>query len=57
MVLQQVRRFGSISRSEAAELCRISTSGAYQLLRSLVDAGKLRKVGDRGRYARYELHD
>ncbi len=54
MVLQHAERHGRITRSEAAELCRISPDQAYRLLRRLCDAGRLVRHGDkRGRwYAR-----
>jgi ATP-dependent DNA helicase RecG len=54
MVLQFVQKHGSISRSEAADLCRITESQAYRLLRRLVDRKLLKALGERGRSARYE---
>lgn len=54
MILDYVIAYGSIARSQAAELCQISPVQARYLLRNLVDLGRLRLVGER-RTARYEL--
>jgi len=53
MVLQYVEKYGSISRHEAAELCRISNSQAYRLLDRMVRRGILVRIGTRGRGVRY----
>ncbi|MCY4621238.1 MAG: putative DNA binding domain-containing protein [bacterium] len=52
MVLTFVDRHGSISRREAADLCRIPSERASRLLRRLRDEGALELVG-RKRAARY----
>ena len=54
MVLTFVERHGSITRRDAAELCRLDGTGASRLLRRLRDEGKLDLVGER-RTSRYEL--
>jgi ATP-dependent DNA helicase RecG len=54
MVIQYVEKHGDISRSEAADLCHISGSQAYRLLKKLKEKKHLRAVGDRGRGVRYE---
>jgi ATP-dependent DNA helicase RecG len=54
MILQFIGKHGSVSRGEAADLCRISSSQAYRLLQRLVSEGLLQKVGDRGRSIRYQ---
>ena len=53
MVLQYISKHGSISRAEAADLCNISKSQAYRLLRKLRDEEPLAKTKDRGRGVRY----
>jgi predicted HTH transcriptional regulator len=53
MVLQYVQTHGSISRPEVAELCRITDSQAYRLLRRLVEQNVLRPSGGKARSARY----
>ncbi|HEX6901073.1 MAG TPA: hypothetical protein VF789_15220 [Thermoanaerobaculia bacterium] len=57
MVLQYVQTHGSISRSEAADLCRITEPQAYRLLRRLVEHGLLKSSGGRGRSTRYDSAD
>jgi ATP-dependent DNA helicase RecG len=47
MVLAYVDRWGSITRSKAAELCRLSPQQARLTLRRLVDAGELELRGER----------
>jgi len=53
MVLQYVEKHGSIIRSEAAELCRLSSMQAYRLLRRLTEQGKIRRMGGSTRGVRY----
>lgn len=53
MVLQYVQTHGSISRPEVAELCRLTDSQAYRLLRRLVEQNVLRPSGGKARSARY----
>lgn len=53
MILQYVERHGSISRREAADLCRLSPDQASRVLRALVGKGELRMIGEK-RGARYE---
>lgn len=52
MVLTYVDQFGSITRSKAAELCRLSPPQARVVLKRLVASGDLTLVGER-RAARY----
>lgn len=52
MILDYVRAYGSITRSQAAELCQVSPAQARSNLKRLVDNGRLRLVGER-RTARY----
>ena len=52
MVLTYVGKHGSITRSDAAELCRLKPDQASRLLRRMVGEGKLEMVGMR-RTARY----
>jgi ATP-dependent DNA helicase RecG len=40
MVLQYVEKHGRITRSEAAELCRLTSSQAYRLLKRLEKDGQ-----------------
>ncbi|GAB3751833.1 RNA-binding domain-containing protein [Microlunatus parietis] len=47
MVLAYVDQWGSITRSKAAELCRLSPLQARTTLRRLVDAGELELRGER----------
>lgn len=54
MVLEYVRQYGAITRSQAAELTQVSPDEASRLLRRLAEAGKLVMLGQR-RTARYEL--
>jgi len=53
-VIQYVEKHGSISRREAAELCRLTASQAYQLLQRLEKKGFIEKTQKRGRNVRYE---
>ncbi len=52
MVLQYAQSHGRISRRQAADLCQITSSQAYRLLRHLMKQGKLRPLG-KGRTAAY----
>ena len=52
MVLTHVGKHGSITRSEAAELCRLTPDQASRLLRRMVGEGSLKMTGSR-RTARY----
>ena len=54
MVRQYVEHHGSISRKDAANLCAITSSQAYRLLKKMESAGVLRRVGTHGRNVRYE---
>ncbi len=54
MVLSYVRQHGSIRRNQAADLCRITSLQAKDLLRRLRDAGHLAQQGER-RAAYYVL--
>lgn len=47
MVLAYVDRWGTITRSKAAELCRLSPQQARLVLRRLVDTGELELRGER----------
>jgi ATP-dependent DNA helicase RecG len=53
MVLQYLDKHGDISRAEVSELCRISNSQAYRLLKHLVQNGLLQPTKQRGRSVRY----
>jgi ATP-dependent DNA helicase RecG len=53
MVLQYIEKHGSISRADAAVLCKLSTPQAYRLLQRLVRQGLLRATKERGRGVRY----
>lgn len=57
MVQQYVQTHGSISRQEAAELCKISPPQAYRLLQRLVKKGVVKQLGRAGRAVRYEPED
>jgi ATP-dependent DNA helicase RecG len=46
MVLQYVEKHGRITRSEVAELCRLSPDQAFRLLKRLVDEGFLEQRGE-----------
>ncbi|WP_419918741.1 RNA-binding domain-containing protein [Candidatus Poriferisocius sp.] len=52
MMLAYATEHGFITRSQAAELCRLSPDQASRLLRRMVEEGKLRMTGTR-RTARY----
>lgn len=54
MILDYVRAYGRITRSQAAELCHISPTAARRVLKRLTDAGKLQLRGQR-RGAHYVL--
>lgn len=54
MILDYVGAYGSITRSQAAELCQTSPLVARATLKKLVGAGQLRLVGER-RAAHYVL--
>lgn len=47
MVLNYVDKNKSIKRADVMDLCHITGSQAYRLLKGLVDKGLLRKEGDR----------
>ncbi|MGA1796251.1 MAG: ATP-binding protein [bacterium] len=53
MVLQYIEKHGSISRSEAAKLCRINSMQAYRLLKRLEKEGKIRRLGGFTKSVRY----
>jgi len=58
MVMQYIQSHGSVSRKEAAELCRLSEPQAYRLLQRLASNGLLERVGQRGRSVQYhKKHD
>ncbi len=54
MVREYVRTYGTITRSQAANLCQLSSQDARALLKRMTDKGALRLVGSR-RTAYYEL--
>lgn len=54
MVLSYVEQHGSIRRNQAADLCRITSLQAKELLRRLRDAGRLAQRGEK-RAAHYVL--
>lgn len=54
MVLDYVGAYGSISRSQAAQLCQTTPVQARATLKRLVDVGRLTLQGER-RGARYIL--
>jgi ATP-dependent DNA helicase RecG len=54
MILDYVDSFGSITRSQAAQLCQTAPSQARRVLKHLVDDGRLALVGER-RGARYVM--
>lgn len=56
MVMTYVSEHGSISRSEAADLCQLSPPQASRLLSRMATAGDLAMTGQR-RTARYERRD
>ncbi len=47
MIKDYVAAYGSITRSQAAELCQISPPQARNVLKRMVDEGKLRLIGER----------
>ena len=53
MILQYIDRFGSISRGEVAELCRLNSMQAYRLLKRLEREGKIEKLGGSTKGVRY----
>ena len=53
MVLQYVKKHGSIARREVASLCHLGTNRAYRLLKRLERQGILRRSGEKGRSTRY----
>ena len=55
MVLQYARQQGRITRSEVADLCLVSPSRAYDLLRKLVAAGRLERRGSSRRDTWYTV--
>lgn len=56
MILDYVGAYGSIARSQAAQLCQVSPTQARSILKRLVDAERLQLVGSR-RGSRYVLPD
>lgn len=54
MVLQYAEKHGSVSRSDAAEPCQLSSPQAYRLLQRLEKKGLLSRSRTRGRSVRYE---
>ena len=55
MVLQYVKKHGSIKRADVVELCQLTKSQAFKLLKSLAISGKIRLHGvKRGAY--YKLN-
>ncbi len=54
MVVQYVEKHGSISRAEAAELCKLGLPQAYRLLQKLVSKGLIEPSAGRGRGFRYQ---
>lgn len=57
MILQYTQAHGRITRRDASELCRVSGPQAYRLLKKLVEAGQLKRVGPpAGRNVAYELN-
>ncbi|MEA4944089.1 MULTISPECIES: DNA glycosylase AlkZ-like family protein [Propionibacteriales] len=52
LVSEYVRSYGSIARSQAAELCQLAPTEARALLKRMTDKGMLKMVGER-RTARY----
>lgn len=52
MILDYVAAYGSITRSQAAQLCQVSPIQGRGILKRLVDGGQLHLVGER-RLARY----
>ena len=59
MILAYVDQFGRITRSKAAELCRLSPSQARTVLKRLTDSGELELRGERrgAHYIRAMDHD
>lgn len=47
MVLSFIAKHGNIKRSDVVDLCHLSSSQAYRLLKKLTDKGVLRKSGDK----------
>ena len=47
MILQFIDKHGSIKRSEVMDLCHLSGSQAYHLLKKISDSGKILKQGER----------
>jgi ATP-dependent DNA helicase RecG len=53
MVLQYLQKHGSISRSEMAQLCKISENQARTVITRLLKHGQMARSG-KGRGTRYE---
>lgn len=53
MILSFVKKHGSVSRTEAAELCQISPPQAYRILKALQIKGLVKRTLRRGRNVRY----
>lgn len=47
MVLSYIDKHGSIKRSDTMDLCHLSGSQAYRLLKKLTDKGLLKKIGEK----------
>lgn len=56
MIERHIERFGQITRSEAAELCKCDKNHAYYILRQMVETGSLLPIGS-GRNVRYVKKD
>lgn len=56
MIVDYVRAYGSITRSQAAQLCQTSPAQARTILKRLISDGQLRLIGER-RGARYVTSD
>jgi ATP-dependent DNA helicase RecG len=54
VIVEYVGTHGTISRAEAAELCRLTEPQAYRVLQRLARDGTLRPTKQRGRGVRYE---
>ena len=54
MVRRYVEHHGSIARKDVVNLCSITSSQAYRLLKKMELEGLLRRIGTHGRNVRYE---
>ena len=57
LILSYVRQFGSISNRQVRELLGVDTFAASRMLKKLVDAGKLIRVGYGKKHATYVLRE